>query len=161
MDQAAKTAANKEEENLHYDKLTIRQMKKKLKILLHDNYKSYNSYNNTWFKKFFPYVSESSPLPYYVPEVLWVVTGHGSFLEYLYRIKRKNTAYCPCGKNDTQTPHHLLWNCDLTAESIDIRKLRSRPFISYTELLTNAYNLFARSCKFICKICKAKNSVAL
>ena len=42
-DQAAKTAANKEEENLHYDKLTIRQMKKKLKILLHDNwYKSYN-----------------------------------------------------------------------------------------------------------------------
>jgi len=161
-DQAAKTAANKEEENLHYDKLTIRQMKKKLKILLHDNwYKSYNSYNNTWFKKFFPYVSESSPLPYYVPEVLWVVTGHGSFLEYLYRIKRKNTAYCPCGKNDTQTPHHLLWNCYLTAESIDIRKLRSRPFISYTELLTNAYDLFARSCKFICKICKAKNSVAL
>ena len=33
-DQAAKTAAKKEEENLHYDKLTIRQMKKKLKILL-------------------------------------------------------------------------------------------------------------------------------
>ena len=49
------------------------------------------------------------------------LTGHGKLKEYLYRFKIVDNPICLCNK-DTQTVNHLLWDCEILNDKIQILK---------------------------------------
>jgi ribonuclease HI len=52
--------------------------------------------------------------------VIYFVTGHGSFPEYLYRIGKKEDHNCPCGvKGDAL--HYVMESCSFSRDKIKVR----------------------------------------
>ena len=72
-------------------------------------------------RELLPLVTESTEaeVDFFVGQA---VSGHGCFRSYLLRIKKTESAVCPCGSGDEETPAHVFEVCKRFANN-RLRKL--------------------------------------
>ena len=149
-------------ESYNYIKQSISILRMLSKSMIIENWKKeYNSYSNAWLKKFIPTIEDRFKLSsacFEVPEVVWFVSGHGPFRTYLKRMGIAFTDLCLCGEKK-QDPEHLLLDCPVTENILEVRKLRaSREAIHIGEIVRNEKGLhtFKVAC---CKIAKLVSAI--
>ncbi|XP_053200845.1 uncharacterized protein LOC128387408 [Panonychus citri] len=51
-------------------------------------------------------------------ELLWLLSGHGPFNQYLHRMRLKQSPTCPCGEGDMSN-HHIVSTCSKSSQERD------------------------------------------
>lgn len=161
VDQVAKDAAQSTINEFNYSKINKSYLKREMKARIERDWnREYDRYDNRWLKSFFKNAkyNQISEDMLDVPEVRWIITGHGPFASFLQRMKVRVSSLCRCGQDVPQTPEHLLWTCNLTAELKEVRKVRNVCLESNHELLTCHQTIFKNCCKEICKMTQITNN---
>ncbi|GBP80357.1 hypothetical protein EVAR_54745_1 [Eumeta japonica] len=92
-----------------------------------------------------------------------ILTGHGGFAQYLYRLKLKNSPYCACAPDEVQNVLHVLKECLFfvkelveTETGTGVKIVRQ----GFPNLVNDDKNIaiFSKFCEGVTRRCNIKNS---
>ena len=83
-------------------------------------------------------------------EIIWVITGHGPFAQYLARMKVIKENKCNCDNATEQSAVHLLLYCPKMGGNNYVQTVRRQIHISPGNILKKESRNLMQACIYIC-----------